>query len=76
MPLKPLTRTVESLGGVIKSERLLEMQEVAPPSTRMSKESESKMAREDARAEAAEVARAMPAVIADMASSLEGGDAR
>jgi hypothetical protein len=47
VPLKPLTLTAESLGGFIKAARLLEMQEVAPPSTRMSKESESKMTRRE-----------------------------
>jgi hypothetical protein len=47
VPLKPLTRTEDSFGGDTKSLEELEMQEVAPPSTKMSKESESNTARED-----------------------------
>jgi hypothetical protein len=34
VPLKPFTRVVDVLGGVTKSERSLEIQAVAPPSTR------------------------------------------
>jgi hypothetical protein len=45
VPLNPLTRTVDAVGGLTKSERELEIHEVAPPSTKMSKESESKIAR-------------------------------
>ena len=77
VPLKPLTRTVEAVGGLIKSERLLEMHEVAPPSTSMSKESESKIALGERRGEeATEAARAIPAVMADIASNREGVEAR
>jgi hypothetical protein len=47
MPLKPLTRTKDAFGGMTKSKKELEMHNVAPPSTRMSKESEWKMASED-----------------------------
>jgi hypothetical protein len=46
------------------------MDDVAPPSTRMWKESESKMAQLDLLAVAAEFALATPAVIADRASTV------
>ena len=67
VPLKPFTRTEEAIGGLMKSDRELEMHEVAPPSTRMSKESESKIARADSLEEVAAWARTIPAVIADRA---------
>ena len=51
----------------MKSDRELEMHVVAPPSTRMSKESESKIARADSLEEVAAWARTIPAVIADRA---------
>jgi hypothetical protein len=48
VPLKPpLTRTKDAFGGITKSDKELEMHDVAPPSRRMSKESESNMAQED-----------------------------
>ena len=60
---------------MIKSERELEMHDVAPPSTRMSKESESKMTLdEDWREGAAAWARATPALIADRAKILRRRD--
>jgi hypothetical protein len=45
--LKPLTRTEDAFGGDAKSLKELEMQDLAPPSTKMSNESESNTARED-----------------------------
>jgi hypothetical protein len=61
-PLKPLTRTLEAFGGLRKSEALLEIQAVAPPSTRISKESESNIALEpvEGAALAAALARTKP----------------
>jgi hypothetical protein len=47
VPLKPLTQTEDAFGGVTKSLKELEMQDVAPPLTKMSNESESNIARED-----------------------------
>jgi hypothetical protein len=64
VPLKSFTRVVDVLGGVTKSERSLEIQAVAPPSTSMSKESESKIARRDLLFETAALARAIPVAIA------------
>ena len=75
-PLKPFTRTGEAFRGRMKSVKLLEMHEVAPPSTRMSKESESKMARVLLASETAEFARATPTVIADIASMVGAEMAR
>jgi hypothetical protein len=68
VPLNPLTQTVDVFGGVTKSSKELEMHDVAPPSTKMSKESESKMAREDVRPFAADWARATSIVRADCPS--------
>jgi hypothetical protein len=48
------------------------MQDVAPPSTRMSKESESNMAQGQSLVNAAWWARAIPAVMADIASKQRG----
>jgi hypothetical protein len=45
-PLKPFTLTGDAQGGLIKSETLLDMHAVAPPSTKISKESESNIALE------------------------------
>jgi hypothetical protein len=51
----------------MKSLRLFDMQAVVPPSTRMSKESDSKIAREEVIVGRAELTRATPAVTADWA---------
>jgi hypothetical protein len=45
VPLKPLMRMLVVVGGLMKSARQFEILAVAPPSTRMSKESESNRAR-------------------------------
>jgi hypothetical protein len=68
VPLKSFTRVVDVLGGVTKSDRSLEIQAVAPPSTSMSKESESKIARQDLLFKTATLARAIPVAIAVRAS--------
>jgi hypothetical protein len=64
-PLKPFTRTLEACGGLIKSDALLEMQAVAPPSTRISYESESKIALEEHLEGTAEFTLATPEATAD-----------
>jgi hypothetical protein len=53
VPLKPFTRMDDVVGGLTKSARLLEMQADAPPSTKMSKESKSKIGWRDLYSETA-----------------------
>jgi hypothetical protein len=70
VPLKPFTWMDDVVGGLTKSATLLEMQADAPPSTKMSKESESKIGRRDlsSKTAAAALARAIPVASANKAS--------
>jgi hypothetical protein len=70
VPLEPCTWIDMVVGGLTKSARLLEMQAEAPPSTRMSKETESIIGQRDLSSEiaAAALARAIPVARADKAS--------
>jgi hypothetical protein len=70
VPLNPLTQILDFLGGLMKSDRLLEIHDaVAPLSTSMLNESELKMTQWDPLSETAALARARPVASADSASN-------